>query len=783
MFNVGAVQIASPVSGAIYLGILILTVLIVLWGFRKQAIRKHTALVIVALAMPAEYVLGSRRFALFAALGHLVSAPIALIAARGIEETGLNRWGDDLMHSALISPVGWIFAAAGVASGYMSRLWGRRVRVIIFTLSFTMLLYSGTLSDFLGVTAALLGTVVGIVLTKNVHGGQGASVRERRILTATMLGAVAVGPVLVALNPMAEGPFSAMTQLLWLPSEHNTEIIVECAAQSSQECADAMDIAAMRGVGPAVANLIPLVIQLVLCLGLIRGRRLAWILSLAAQLVMVVFLVFQLRELQSDGYQAALYGLNLASVVLPWVLGIAVLIVNRRVFGVASDSRMVRKASIIVAATVAVTALVWLFGGLMVAFRPAATVASLLQELPLRYLPPVVGTSLPDVIIPDSPAAWFLYEWVGNIFWLTVAFCAYKVFHAVPDATHEAQRVAARDVLKSGTGDHISWMTLWEGNRYFFNDGGYVAYRVHNNVALTLGEPIVGGNQAGTKADVADQFEHFASDQSWRTAWYSVGADFAQSRPGFRRVEVAEEAVLNCDNTEFKGKKFQNVRTARNKAGKEGITALWIYWHDLDPILRGKCEALSEQWVGDKALPEMGFTLGGLQEMQDPDTRLLLAVGEDGMLHAMTSWMPVYRDGQICGYTLDVMRRHDEGFPGAIDFLVSEAVIIAAGEGCEFVSMSGAPLAGDGGDEPGLLDLLLDRVGQEMEPLYGFRSLAAAKHKFQPEERPWYLCYEDELSLPSIGMAVSHAYLPELGMSDAVSAVKLWLESKRSLTK
>ncbi len=43
------------------------------------------------------------------------------------------------------------------------------------------------------------------------------SLRERRVLVALILGAVAISPVLVAINPIAEGPFSDLTRLMWGP--------------------------------------------------------------------------------------------------------------------------------------------------------------------------------------------------------------------------------------------------------------------------------------------------------------------------------------------------------------------------------------------------------------------------------------------------------------------------------------------------------------------------------------------------------------------------------------
>ncbi len=39
--------------------------------------------------------------------------------------------------------------------------------------------------------------------------------------------------------------------------------------------------------------------------------------------------------------------------------------------------------------------------------------------------------------------------------------------------------------------------------------------------------------------------------------------------------------------------------------------------------------------------------------------------------------MPVYENGAIAGYVLDVMRRNEHGFKGVIELLISEAMLIA----------------------------------------------------------------------------------------------------------
>ena len=188
--------------------------------------------------------------------------------------------------------------------------------------------------------------------------------------------------------------------------------------------------------------------------------------------------------------------------------------------------------------------------------------------------------------------------------------------------------------------------------------------------------------------------------------------------------------------------------------------------------------AISAAWVEDKGLPEMGFTLGGVDEAMDPDMLVGLAVDAESTVHGVTSWMPIFAPGSDApvGWTLDVMRRLPGGFRYVMEFLISSACLAFKESSCAVVSLSGAPLAragaGDAALDRGALDGFLDQLGATLEPHYGFRSLHAFKAKFQPRFDPLYLVFPDEAALPRIGMALSRAYLPEAGLRDLLSLAR-----------
>lgn len=724
-------------------GAIILSVLIVLW------------------LVPAEWRLGSLRTLAVGVVSQLISVPLSIVLARGIETVGLNRWGNDLLSDTFLTPIGFIAGAAGFASALLPRLWRRRLRVSLIVLTATFVLYSGTMSDVLGIVAAMLSITAGQLLFKPESAPP--SIRERRVLLAVGIACVAIGPAFVALDPMAEGPFSQITQLLWAPHLSALEATQVCAdSLTSTSCTAAVDLARAQGIGALVANIMPFIIQLVVCFGLMRGRVLAWWMAVITQVLAIALLTYQLWDDSRLSYLLP----NLVLVILPWLLALFMLLINYSLFRIRENRAFFTRTIVFAILASSLGAGLWILTASLHNTVPPANLADILAETPLRFVPAVVALILPHHVAPATMFSWFIYLWVGNAFWILLAVRLYLGFSRPVDPAQESDRDSARRLLESGTGDHLSFMTLWKSNRYFFHGDSYVAYRVSNGIALTLGAPV--------GRDISAEFERFASEQGWAVAWYSVNAQFADAHPQLKRLQVAEEAVLNCESVEFKGKKFQNVRTARNKAEKEGVSTRWTTWEELDIASIARISALSEDWVSDKALPEMGFTLGGLEEMTVTGTRLLLAESADGTLHGVTSWMPVYENGAITGYVLDVMRRDEHGFKGVIELLISEAMLIAQSEGLAWISLSGAPLAGQP-DEPNWLDVALNRIGEEVEPLYGFRTLAASKRKFQPEEHPWYLCYHDELKLPSIALATMHAYLPDMKTKDAVSAVKAWM--------
>ena len=343
------------------------------------------------------------------------------------------------------------------------------------------------------------------------------------------------------------------------------------------------------------------------------------------------------------------------------------------------------------------------------------------------------------------------------------------------DASAEVDRQAGIALLRRDGGGSLSWMGTWPANRWFvLRDGGEAvgtqAFQPHHGVAVALGDPV--GPDPATRARVLDAFVDEQNALGQRFCLFSVSqeiVDWAEER-GFRSVQVAEEAVIDLPDLVFKGKEWQTQRSAINRAKKEGVSYVEGRLADQPRSVLAQVRAISEVWVGDKGLPEMGFTLGGIDEALDPEVRVGLAVDADGRVHGVTSWLPVLGpDGTTTGWTLDVMRRLPDGFRPVTEFLIASACLSFQAQGAQWASLSGAPLA-HSGDDLGGLSSLLDRLGTMLEPLYGFRSLDAFKAKFQPRHVPLFMVFRDEAALPRISLALTEAYLPDATTADLAKA-------------
>ena len=352
----------------------------------------------------------------------------------------------------------------------------------------------------------------------------------------------------------------------------------------------------------------------------------------------------------------------------------------------------------------------------------------------------------------------------------------------VPDPVgRHLERRLVQDRLRAvGSANRLAWMTTWPQNRWFHTAAvpGYVAHRVHAGVAIGLCDPVA-ADESG-RGRLLHEFARHARRRGLVPCVVAATAETTTTAVtmGWRVLRVGEEAVVDLPDLAFQGRAWQDVRTALNHAARRGITVETGRWTELPDAVRRQVAEISCGWTTGRRLPELGFTLGGLEEAADPEVRVSVALDPAGVVHGVTSWLPSHRpsDGTVEGWTLDVMRRRggSEAFRPVMELLIAMSLLRFRDEGCAWASLSASPLATTGAEVPAhsaAVERLVARLAVRLEPFYGFRSLHAFKAKFSPRFQPLYLVYPDDVALPRIVVALARAYLPQARLRDLAA---LW---------
>jgi lysylphosphatidylglycerol synthetase-like protein (DUF2156 family) len=737
------------------------------------------ATVVVAALVPvAETAYGSVRAALLFFAGDFASVTVFFIVTQ-VARLGGDGWLGSMVEDPVLGPYPAALFTAMAASPSLGVLWRRRLQAGVLGISGMLALYVGHSETVLGVIGALLGLVASW-WTVGRHDPHAVlpSPRERRNLLSLLVALAAVGPVLTALSRSPSGPLALVRDMVLNPLPVLSQLQEDCGGVIDGSCLQAAQPLVLSPEGYITA-LVPPVILLVCALGLRRGRSVALQVAITVQLAVATLAVgytalFLRIPFPTQRYRYSMLAsgaVHLLPSVLTAVALVVVLWLNRELFPV-QTARSVRRRLAVVGGTlagalVAAYAVLWWRGG--GAGRPEGF-WGLAAELVRQYIPAPIPRYYSGVFRLRDAAELWLFTYSGLILWLSalllVSFAILRGRQTL--GTRDDSLELARSLVRRGGGS-LSWMTLWPPNRFWFDQHATagLAFQQHGGVALSVAGPI---GAPGRGPAAVEEFIAYCSTHALVPCFYSLTAElwpFLRSR-GFRRVEVAQETRLRVKDLTFKGKEWQNVRTAVNRAAKLGVEAVWTRYHDLSPSQRVQLSVLSEDWSAQKALPDMGFTLGGIDELDDPEVRMCLAQDEQGRLQGVTSWLPVFDGGRVVGWTLDFMRRSPDGFPGAMEFLIASAVEHLRDE-VDWISLSGSPLAADPTGERAevdssdeLLSTLLDAVGRALEPVYGFRSLAKFKSRFQPEYHALYMYYQDPLQLPAIGRALAQAYLPGL---------------------
>jgi phosphatidylglycerol lysyltransferase len=282
-----------------------------------------------------------------------------------------------------------------------------------------------------------------------------------------------------------------------------------------------------------------------------------------------------------------------------------------------------------------------------------------------------------------------------------------------------------------------AWLAALGDKALMFSPSGrsVLAYRVIGRRWIAMGEP---AGAADERRDLLWAFAEAADGYGAAPVFYSVSegllADLATLGLAVRKI--GETAAVDTAAFSLEGKARQNLRTAVNRAEREGATFEVLPPGGASPVIT-ELKAVSDAWLTAHRGTEKTFSLGRF----DPaylDLMPLAVVRQGGRIVAFANLMPGARPQD--GLAVDLMRHAPDAPQGVMDFLFIRTIQWARDQGWSVLDLGLAPLAGL--DDRRLAPVFA-RVGalvfDEGEAVYGFSGLRAYKAKFSPDWRPRFI--------------------------------------------
>jgi phosphatidylglycerol lysyltransferase len=279
---------------------------------------------------------------------------------------------------------------------------------------------------------------------------------------------------------------------------------------------------------------------------------------------------------------------------------------------------------------------------------------------------------------------------------------------------------------------------------------GLVAYAVRGHVAFSAGDPLCAEDDA---EDATREWLEYCRHNGWTPCVYEAADESlpVYRRLGLRSLKMAEEAIVELGSFSLAGGKRAALRSMVHKVTRLG---LMVRRYDraaaLEPAVDGQLEEISEEWLSEKRLGEMGFSLGrfSLESLDDAFVFLCL---DGARVVAFTTWRP-YRGGRAA--LLDLMRKRRDAPSGTMDLLVARSLEELHAAGLEEASLANAPLA-NAGEPRGGLEKGVSLLFENLNAFYGYKNLFQFKKKFAPRWEGRHLVYPRGADLPRVAYALA----------------------------
>ncbi len=498
-----------------------------------------------------------------------------------------------------------------------------------------------------------------------------------------------------------------------------------------------------------------------LCYGLWKRRRAAWVASIILSAVVIVPHISKDR----DQLGAIIAGINLVLLIL---------YANR--FKVRSDRPTVMNGLGIFAVALIVAITYGTFSLWQIDRHEFnqhfSLISALRQSLSIYFSFDSAGS-----VAKTAYANWLVksFHLVGGLTVFIAVFALLRPF-VWRHQTLPSERARAFRLISQYGDSSEDFFKYWPDKFFFFGSQGHgvVSYGVSSGVALVLGDPVARGDESFART--LTEFLAFADANGWQPAFHHATPyrREAYRKAGLVVLRIGAEAVIDLETFSLQGKHGKNFRNLMSRFQREG----WRIVVSEPPQTEEKMNelrAVSNEWLTLEGRRERGFTLGQFTEDYVGGSTIVSVEQEDGHIAAFVNLIP---DGVPGELTFDLMRHRVEAPNAAMDFLILSLIDYGKSHGYTRMSLGMVPFADAGTDEdPQLREQALALLTKNLDRIFAATTLFTYKDKFHPEWVPRYLVY-------AIYIMVLQAVVvePDAEHANWVEPVTNWMKNPSIIT-
>ena len=301
----------------------------------------------------------------------------------------------------------------------------------------------------------------------------------------------------------------------------------------------------------------------------------------------------------------------------------------------------------------------------------------------------------------------------------------------------------------------LDYFKYYPDKLLFFKDDGFVAYKVHRNLALVLELPVC--ESVEKTIQLLTDFEEFATENSLRTFYYRVPEESVEwfRQLGKKALFIGKEAILDLETFSLSGSKMHPIRNAISKSKKLGYT-FHVYEPGIKDGVIQKLEQVSDEWLNKPGKTESIFSQGMFEPVIVKNTTVLTIENSEEKVVAFLNIVPDYAEREG---TYDLIRISDDAPTGIIYFLLTEMFEYFKQKGITKVNLGMVAFAGI--EEPKTMaERSMKFALDNLKPLNHFKGQYMFKEKFNPEWVNKYLIYDSEYDLINFPAALKGVSKP-----------------------